>query len=213
MSGSRDKTIQLWDAETGEMLQPPLEGHEGEVLAVAFSPDGKHIVSGSSDNTIRLWDAKTGEMLQPPLEGHKSWVQAVAFSPDGKHIMSGSSDDTIRLWDAETREMLQPPLEGKKQFLICFSPHLEHALIDVVELLHDITPLSQYKLMDLIKVSSSGWVHIGSANKLLLWIPPFYHPYWYSPGTQIIIPVPDTLLDLSNMAHGSSWELCYSKRK
>jgi WD40 repeat protein len=81
-------------------------------LAVAFSPDGKHIVSGSSDKTIRLWDAETGEMLQPPLEGHEDWVLAVAFSPDGKHIVSGSSDKTIRLWDAGTGEMLQPPFEG-----------------------------------------------------------------------------------------------------
>ena len=201
------------------------------VLAVAFSPDGKHIVSGSEDRTIRVWDAETGKLLGPPLEGHEDRVHAIAFSPDGKHIVSGSYDKTIRLWDAE---MLYPPLDGhdhvpsvtfspdhkhitsglviEEQPLILFSPHLEHALIDVVELLHDITPLSQYKLMDLIKVTSTGWVHIGTANKLLLWIPPLYHPSWYSPGTHMIIPVPDSLLDLSNMAHGTLWESCYSKR-
>jgi WD40 repeat protein len=89
------------------MLQPPLEGHEDWVRSVAFSPDGKHIVSESGDHTIQLWDAETGDMLQPPLEGHEGWVLSVAFSPDGKCIVSGSDDKTIRLWDAETGELLQ----------------------------------------------------------------------------------------------------------
>jgi WD40 repeat protein len=52
VSGSDDNTIRLWDAETGELLQPPLEGHEDSVASVAFSPDGKCIMSGSGDNTI-----------------------------------------------------------------------------------------------------------------------------------------------------------------
>ena len=67
MSGSEDGTIQLWDAETGDVLQPPLEGHGDGVMSVAFLPDGKHIVSGSEDKTIQLWDVETGKMLQPPL--------------------------------------------------------------------------------------------------------------------------------------------------
>jgi WD40 repeat protein len=51
--------------------------------SVAFSPDGKQVVSGSDDNTVRLWDAATGAALQT-LEGHTSRVTSVAFSPDGK---------------------------------------------------------------------------------------------------------------------------------
>jgi WD40 repeat protein len=49
---------------------------------VAFSPDGKQVVSGSRDKTVRLWDAATGAALQT-LEGHSSSVTSVAFSPDG----------------------------------------------------------------------------------------------------------------------------------
>ncbi|PVH68254.1 hypothetical protein DL98DRAFT_441609, partial [Cadophora sp. DSE1049] len=54
------------------------------VTSLAFSPDGKQIVSGSYDRTVRRWDAATGQLLLPALEGHTSGVTSVAFSPDGK---------------------------------------------------------------------------------------------------------------------------------
>jgi WD40 repeat protein len=50
---------------------------------VAFSPDGKQVMSGSADRTVRLWDAATGAPLQT-LDGHTSYISSVAFSPDGK---------------------------------------------------------------------------------------------------------------------------------
>ncbi|PVH67833.1 hypothetical protein DL98DRAFT_636703 [Cadophora sp. DSE1049] len=60
-----------------------LEGHTDVVTSVAFSPDGRQIVSGSEDTTIRRWDAATGQQLLPALEGHTGWVSSVAFSPNG----------------------------------------------------------------------------------------------------------------------------------
>jgi WD40 repeat protein len=56
-----------------------LDGHSGPVNCVAFSPDGKHIVSCASDRTIRVWDAVTGEAVLKPLEGHMDPVTSIAL--------------------------------------------------------------------------------------------------------------------------------------
>ncbi|MEE0961888.1 MAG: hypothetical protein U0L54_05005, partial [Bacteroidales bacterium] len=54
ISGSNDKTIKIWDANTGECLKT-LEGHSQPVYSVSYSPDGTKIISGSFDNTIKIW--------------------------------------------------------------------------------------------------------------------------------------------------------------
>ena len=64
VSGSYDRTIRIWDAESGQELSK-LEGHTAVVLSVSFSPDGRRIVSGSDDKTIRIWDAESGQELRP----------------------------------------------------------------------------------------------------------------------------------------------------
>jgi WD40 repeat protein len=73
----------------------------GTVSSVAFSPDGKRIVSASHDKTVRVWDARTGKQLLV-LTGHADIVTSVAFSPDGKRIVSASRDHTVRVWDIST---------------------------------------------------------------------------------------------------------------
>ena len=70
------------------------------MFSVAFSPDGKRVLTGSIDKTARVWDAETGQE-KAVLMGHTP-VTSVAFSPDGKRILTGSDDKTARVWDAET---------------------------------------------------------------------------------------------------------------
>jgi WD40 repeat protein/Mg-chelatase subunit ChlD len=106
-SGSRDNTVKLWDAETGE-LKHTLTGHSNDVNAIAFSPDGKTLASASYDKTIKLWNVQTGE-LEHTLTGHSSLVMLIAYSPDGKTLASASSflsnDKTIKLWNVKTGEL------------------------------------------------------------------------------------------------------------
>ena len=79
LSWSEDRTLRLWDPDTGAELGPPLEGHTDMVRAVLELRDGR-ILMCSLDHTLRLWDPDTGATLGPPLEGHTEGVRGAVWS-------------------------------------------------------------------------------------------------------------------------------------
>jgi WD40 repeat protein len=98
----KDFAVRLWDLETGKLIRQ-FEGHGAGIWAVAFSPDGRRILSGSGhwvldspDKTVRLWDVETGKELAR-FSDHTGTVWGVVFTADGKQALS-CGDNTLRLW-------------------------------------------------------------------------------------------------------------------
>ncbi len=87
-----------WQQQTHQELRT-LRGHLAMVYAVAFTPDGQHLVTGSGDQTARVWVLASGQELLV-LKGHRSAVTALACAPDGQRIVTGSGDQTAKVWDA-----------------------------------------------------------------------------------------------------------------
>ena len=113
MAGHRHRhragTVRRWESATGLPIGRPMQ-QRGRIRALAFSPDGKSIVSGSEDHTARLWDTTTGLPIGAAMR-HAHIVQAAAFSPDGKSVVTGSWDRTARRWDAATGLPLGNPMK------------------------------------------------------------------------------------------------------
>ena len=104
LTSSADKTLRLWDTDTGRCLRV-FTGHTDCIIGAALSPDGQRVLSGSHDGTVCLWDATTGQELQK-MPGPTNGVLSVAFGPDGQAV-SGSFDATMRLWDLNTGKKLR----------------------------------------------------------------------------------------------------------
>jgi WD40 repeat protein len=120
-SGEDRKTIAIWNTSTYRRVAS-FAGHTGTVASIAFSRDGRRLVSASLDQTVRLWDMESGE-CQAILAGHTGEVFAAVFHPDGTRIASAGRDQTIRLWDVATGQEVAR-LAGHKSYIksLAFSP-------------------------------------------------------------------------------------------
>ncbi|XP_044515683.1 WD repeat-containing protein 38 [Gracilinanus agilis] len=100
-TGSWDSTVKVWDLRILDNIKKKtLEGHQGNVSCVCFSPSGL-LASGSWDKTIRIWNPETGKLLIQLL-GHLTWVKSMAFSPDGNQMASSEYSEMVKIWDCKT---------------------------------------------------------------------------------------------------------------
>ncbi len=130
LTGSKDKTMRLWDIRSGNLLRrfnddlsKGLFAAQCEVTAVALSPVSNIAAMGESDGTIRLWDVSNGKVLRR-LEGHgpadtrllrkprcvtfpSVRISSLQFSPDGSLLISGGSDGTVRAWRTDSGNEFQ----------------------------------------------------------------------------------------------------------
>ncbi|KAG8783335.1 hypothetical protein FRC12_019849 [Ceratobasidium sp. 428] len=156
--------------------------HPDVVWGVAFSPDGRRIVSACRDGLARVWDAETGAALLS-LEGHTNAVVCVAYSPDGQRIASGSWDNTVRIWDSCTGSEVCEPLKGHSGSIQCLAfsaagKHLASGSDDhLVRIWNIETRMSIFKLdrhsepVNSIAFSPNGrYIASGSDDKrIIIW--------------------------------------------
>ncbi|KAH9485978.1 hypothetical protein JR316_0000040 [Psilocybe cubensis] len=122
-SSSLDRSIRLWDIETGNELRC-LSDPATYMTSVAFLDDGIRLVSGSYNAKIFTWNTKTGTIKGDPFEKHAEPVTSISASPVGTHLVSGSDDQTIRIWDMATGKTNSDPFQhcDGKILSIAFSP-------------------------------------------------------------------------------------------
>jgi WD40 repeat protein len=110
VTGSRDKTLRLWDLETGVVLKK-MEGHSSQVEALAVSRDGQIIASGTDGGEFIAWHGENGESLTKPIKAHSKHIYSVDFSPDGTVLATGADDGMTKFWCTKTWQMQGDPIE------------------------------------------------------------------------------------------------------
>src|SRR3954452_23580214 len=111
-SAGWDRSIRLWDVETGRVVET-LNGHRGYVRRVVFTGDGGRLVTASDDRSLKLWDVASGREIRT-FYGHAGQVQTVDWSPATGLVASGDGDGMVKLWHTLPMDGLdlRPPYSG-----------------------------------------------------------------------------------------------------
>ncbi|KAG2338950.1 WD40 repeat-like protein [Suillus weaverae] len=108
-----EPSVKIWDAKTGKLVAT-LKGHTGAVRCMAWTKDGKTLISGSYDCSIRTWDTTKWEQTAV-LKEHTYSVYALTISPNGRILASVSGDKTARLWNLDNGKPISSPLQHAGQ--------------------------------------------------------------------------------------------------
>jgi WD40 repeat protein len=101
--------IKILDAKAGKPIAE-LEGHRLEVTCLAWTSDGRTLISGAADCLIRTWNTTTWQQINV-MRGHANDVKSIVISPNGRILASGSVDKTARLWNLENGQPIGSPLK------------------------------------------------------------------------------------------------------
>lgn len=115
-------TVLLFDLSTGKRLRMFKHDGIGFLYAMAFSPDGRWLLTGGYKGDASLWDVESGERLRVVV-GHDKTLRAIAFSPDGRKFATGSDDRNAIVWDVRTGQRMRT-FQGHSHGvrLVLFSP-------------------------------------------------------------------------------------------
>jgi WD40 repeat protein len=105
-SATAGNSIKVWDAGTGQEFLT-LAGHTSWVMGIAFSPDGKSLISTSLDGTVKVWSLLPGSETVTILSPPAVYGIRVAYSPKEQEFATNAGDGTARIWNAETGELQQ----------------------------------------------------------------------------------------------------------
>ncbi|KAG2337428.1 WD40 repeat-like protein [Suillus weaverae] len=124
VTGSTDRSLRVWDLDTGKQVGEPLLDHNTLVLRVAASPDGRWIVSGGVNGSILVWEVATDktDLKRVPIsfEGHKGSIYGVVFAPDSETF---AKDQTVCVWKRETGKIVLGPFNvGSWACSVSYSP-------------------------------------------------------------------------------------------
>jgi eukaryotic-like serine/threonine-protein kinase len=134
IAGEGDHLARAWDLESSQPLSGPLADLAGNIPQLAFSPDGRSILTGLWDrHNARLWDAATGKPIGPPVN-HGEAVHVVAFTPDGKRMISLSVNGEFRSQDVPSS------LNGDVKRIRCWVELLTGMELDAQGVIHDLDP-------------------------------------------------------------------------
>jgi WD40 repeat protein len=151
-TGCHDGIVRIWDVAKAQPVKqitahvaPPMTQMVPAVYCLAWSADGKQVVSGGNDHSLKLWDANAGTLVREFKgykekdfeKGHREAVLSVAFSPDGKFLVSGGGDDhAIKIWSVAdgsvVRELVNPTLNAPAGSPITIPPQAHPSWVDSV---------------------------------------------------------------------------------